>query len=171
MVGSDESVDLHAVAWVKGVLPGVAVSLEAPGSSAATQSDAGVEASVTLYLLSLVANAAGSDPRAQTWQLGLRYLVTTTAQTREREHAQLCALAFAALEAASSGSELTVDLTAPTLELWRAFGAPPKPSFFLTWPLHKARSYKSVQRVQEPLVARLRDARPAGPGPHGQGAV
>ena len=77
-----------------------------------------------------------------------RYLVTVWGGSPEAERRLLGRLLVAAMDT----REDELDLSAPSLELWRSFGVPPRPSFYLNVPVRLRRTRPAAPQVLHPAV-------------------
>jgi hypothetical protein len=135
-----DQVDNRLSEWVGTVLDGMPVSFLAPGTK-----DPG--RGVNLYLLELVSSPPLRNLVPPPWQLSLRYLVTTWAETPAEMHRALGQLAFAAMQEPELGLELEPLSGAD----WSAFGIPPRPSFILKVLVQVPRPETPPRPVLKPL--------------------
>ncbi len=135
-----EQIDARLAEWAGNVAGKVEVSFAPPADDAAG-------AGVSVYLLDLAPVPPPRDPARPLSQLLLRYLVSTWGDEPASAHRLLADLAFAALETPG----LEVELEPPPLELWRALGARPRPSFLLKLPARRERPLKLAPLVRLPL--------------------
>jgi len=140
-----DQVDRRLRDWVKSVAEGVEVRLEAPSAAETGQG-------IALYLMEVASLPPPSTHQLPPWQIGLRYLVTTWSQEAEEAHRLLGELVFAALR----NPEFQVELAPVPVEVWRAFGIAPRPSFVLQVPLQQERAQPKVKLVRAtPVVQTL----------------
>lgn len=115
--------DQRLLDWCASVLDGARASLAPP-------SDESGEDAVSVYLLDF---AHESLPRGQDkppLQLGLRYLITARGRDEKQVHDRLWQLLLDATVRGES-KQWAVEREPPPLELWRALGVAPRPSFVL----------------------------------------
>lgn len=133
--------------WVGSVIPGVELSLEAPGTKKTGRG-------VGLYLLELVQSPPPSTSKRPPLQVVLRYLVTAWSDKPEDAHQMLVELMFAAME----NMDFQVELEPIPLAVWSAFGVPPRPSFLVRVPLRQERPLPPTKLVREPLKIQMSPA-------------
>lgn len=138
-----EQADEEVLDWVRAAIPDVAVRIAAPPPADA-------ESGVWIHLLSVQPVATARGVKRPPLELALRYLVTTLSDDEGDAHRWLGILAFGALEV----TEWQVERTPPPLELWRAFGVPPRPAFIVAVPVRLERPEKEVPLVRRPPVVR-----------------
>lgn len=136
--------DQSVQSWIGGII-GEETKVSALPPSAAP----GTHAEVRAYLCAL-APAPPLRERVPPYQLIARYLVTSWAKDPADEHRLIGRLLGAALRERAD----EVDLAPPPIELWRAFGAAPRPSFFLQVPVRVQRASKEAPLVVKPPVLR-----------------
>jgi hypothetical protein len=136
--------DLRLQTWVHSVLgPQVATTPQPPGGHMPEGRCIG------LYLWALAPSMSARSNAAAPLQFSLRYLITAWSPEPEEAHADLCELAFAALDA----PEFEVDLEPPAPAVWAAFGTPPRPALGLRLSLQRARVPNSrAPMVRSPLM-------------------
>ncbi|HTU01020.1 MAG TPA: Pvc16 family protein [Candidatus Sulfotelmatobacter sp.] len=132
-----DQVDRRLRDWVKGVVEGVDVRLEAPRAAETGRG-------IGLYLMEMASLPPPSTHQLPPWQVGLRYLVTTWSPESEEAHRILGELVFAALQ----NPEFQVELEPVPADVWQAFGIAPRPSFVLRVPLQQARARPKVKLVR-----------------------
>lgn len=130
--------------WIGGIVNGVTVSLGPPEAQPSGRG-------VGLYLLELLQTSSISTTKPPPLQLTLRYLVTTWSEQPEDAHEVLTCLFFAAMES----KEFEVERTPPSIEIWRAFGVPPRPAFLLRAPLLQERPRTPAKLVRQPVRVEL----------------
>jgi hypothetical protein len=140
ITGTDEAVR----AWVASVVDGVAKVSPLPPLG-----EPPAEVEVRVYLCAL-APAPPARERVPPYQFLARYLVTCWGKNPVDEHRVLGRLVGAALEDRPEETELVPF----THELWRSFGAAPRPSFFLQVPVRVEREVKEAPPVLKPPVLR-----------------
>lgn len=133
--------DGRLVEWARQVAGDVTVSLAPPGR------DEEGSPGVGLYLWELASEAPAQTFDGRRVSLGLRYLVTTWADAPSEAHRLLGDLVFAAFRS----PDHEVDLSPVPVEVWRAFGVPPRPSFRLRVPVDVDTAARPAARVTEPL--------------------
>jgi hypothetical protein len=138
-----DEVDGRLKAWLSDLLPGVAISLDAPV-------DAPAGAEVSAYLWELAPAAPTGRGRRLPLQITLRYLISSRSDTPEQAHNLLGRVVFAAMEQ----GEYEVDLTPVPAAAWAALGVRPRPAFLLCAPLRVERQAPPAHRVLQPLVVR-----------------
>lgn len=145
-----DEVDRRLRDWVKGILEGVEVHLTAPGN--ATDKGAAEQRGIGLYLMEVAVMPPASTTRLPPLQVALRFLVTSWSDDPEEAHRLLGELVFAAME----NPEFEVELEPVPVDVWRALGVPPRPSFVLRVPLQRARHMPKAKPVTAfPLVKTL----------------
>jgi hypothetical protein len=148
--------------WIRAALgPDVPVLVGAIADAAPSS-----ETSVTLTLLHIapaprLRTGAGIPPL----QLRARYLVTVAAPEATAERQALAELAFAA----GPGTEVELEATAPSPELWQSLGVRARAALFVSVLLQRERRRPPVPRVRQPLVTQFSPSRPlvgvvVGPG-------
>jgi hypothetical protein len=140
-----EEIDQRLEDWAAALLPGVSISLEAPGPPPQTKQ-------VDVYLLDVSQTPAPRTVKRPPLQLSLRYLVTAWAETTKEAHRMLGNLMFAAMQDAS----MQVELEAAPLTLWSAFGTTPRPSFLLRVPLSLEHPETVAKPVLQPMIIRTK---------------
>jgi hypothetical protein len=135
-----DQTDLRLVEWVRSVLPGSDVSLEAP---AASQGRSGID----LYLLSLGAAPPLRGLERSPLQFSLHYLVTSWDSEPLRAHKALGDLVCAAMQEAEF--EVQFD---PSGVPWGALGVAPRPAILLKVPARLVLPEPSTALVRKPLV-------------------
>ncbi|HEY6292461.1 MAG TPA: Pvc16 family protein [Terriglobia bacterium] len=138
-----DQVDRRLRDWAKGVVEGVEVHLDAPKGAEAGRG-------IGLYLMELASLPPPSTHKLPPWQVALRYLVTTWSEEAEDAHRLLGELVFAAM----GNSEFQVELEPVAVEVWRAFGIAPRPSFVLRVPLQQQRPGPKVKLVRAAPVVK-----------------
>ena len=138
-----EQADEQMLQWARAAVPDVPVAIAPPPGSDA-------EPGVRLCLLSLHPVATMRGMRRPPLQLSLRYLVTASSGDESEAHRWLGALAFGALQV----EEWQVERAPAPLELWLAFGVPPRPAFIVAVPLRREQPEKEVPVVRRPPVVR-----------------
>jgi hypothetical protein len=105
------------------------------------------EHGVGFYLLEIIPAPPARATQAPPFQIFLRYLITTADPDATVAHKLLGTLVFAAL------ADETIDVEpAPVpLEMWRAFGVPPRPALVVRLPLRIEREQRVAPRVRQPL--------------------
>jgi len=140
-----DEVDRRLTAWVKSVVEGVDVRLAAPGTSPEKRG-------IGLFLMEVVVMPPASTTKLPPLQVALRFMVTSWSDDPEDAHRMLGELIFAAME----NSEFEVELTPVAVDVWRALGVPPRPSFVLRVPLQRARHMPKAKPVTAfPVVKTL----------------
>jgi hypothetical protein len=141
-----EAVDKSVRDWVKSVVKGVDVVLDAPCASAD-------KPAIHLHLLEVQSAVPANRDHPRSVELMLNYLVTVAAAETEVAHR-----VFGNLLAAALGrSEYEVELPQLGPEFWTAFGVAPRPAFFLKCPLTVSRE-QQVPRIREAPEIRLKPA-------------
>lgn len=131
-----DEADEKMLAWARRVVPDVAVSIAPPpGGDEA-------EGGVRIHLLSIAPVQAARGAKRPPLELALRYLVTAST------HRWLGLLAFDAMDT----REWSVESEPPGVDVWRAFGVPPRPAFIVRVPLRVARRDREAPLVRKPLV-------------------
>lgn len=141
-----DAVDQRMKAWVSEVIGEISVSLLPPARSQGK--------SVGLYLLELRDRPPLRGGSRAPLQFALRYLVTSNAEDPEEAHRALGQLLFAAME----NPDFELEQTPVAMEVWRAFGVPPQPSFTLLVPIQQERPERRAPLVRQPLVTKLSPA-------------
>lgn len=144
--------------WASRVLPGASVTL---GPPADPTGDPGVR----LHLLDLfdIPSARSTLPTAA--QVGVRYLVTSSAADPKAAHQLLGTLLFAAMDE----PDLEVSYDAPPGGLWAAAGTAPRAAFSVITRVRVERDDRPAPLVRSPLTVRDTPLRPLagvvlGPG-------
>lgn len=146
--------------WVHSVGP-ISLSYAAPSGTANGPH-------VSIFLLDVL-NAPNpgtrTGDRAPPFQVLLRYLVSVVTDDPLESQRLLCNLLFRAQEHA----EFEAELSAVSVEFWRAFNVPPRPAFLLRVPLRLEREQETAPRVRQVPELRHRRLRPLrgvvmGPG-------
>jgi hypothetical protein len=136
--------DQSIQSWIGAVIgDDTKISALPPSSAPATHAE------VRAYLCAL-APAPPLRERAPPYQLIARYLVTSWGKDPADEHRLIGRLLGAALRERAD----EVDLAPPPIELWRAFGAAPRPCFFLQVPVRVERAAQEAPLVIRPPVLR-----------------
>jgi hypothetical protein len=117
-----DETDLRLVRWVEGVLDRPRVSLSLPAG--------GEAAGVNIYLLDLEQEPLPRGSKKPPLQVALRYLVTVGDEDLAQAHRHLWKLLVDAAGRAEA-NHWTVEREPPPLELWRALGLTPRPSFVM----------------------------------------
>jgi len=135
-----DEMDRRLKAWVTAILGDIPVSLAPPGRAQGK--------SVGLYLMELCDKPPLRGAARSPLQFALRYLVTTWAEDPEEAHRTLGQLLFAAMD----NADFEIEKTPVSMEVWLAFGVPPRPSFQLLLPMRKERPERKAPLVRQPLV-------------------
>lgn len=153
-----DDADRSMLAWVASVpdVPPVVLhpTKQQPGDKA-----------VGLRLLDIASTPPQRNAHQSVWQFRLRYLVTASAPDALETHAILGKL----LLAATIREDWEIDSVPPSLELWRALGLEPQPSFVIAVRWRHEVGAPRVGRVVHPLTVehrRMADlkGRVVGPG-------
>lgn len=136
-----DEADEKMLAWARRIVPDVAVSIAPPLADDA-------EPGVRIHLLSIAPVQAARGAKRPPLELALRYLVTTTATDAADAHRWLGVLAFDAMDI----REWSVESEPPPIDVWRAFGVPPRPAFIVRVPLRLERRDREAPLVRKPLV-------------------
>jgi hypothetical protein len=127
--------------WILSVAEGAEVSLAAPNGPRPGSG-------IGLYLIEVMkAPPPHTIKRPAPLQLTLRYLITAWSEKPEDAHQQLVGLMLAAMES----GEYEVESEPLPINVWTAFGAPPRPSFLLRVPLSHERPPLTAKLVRQPL--------------------
>ncbi|MEO8133190.1 MAG: Pvc16 family protein [Betaproteobacteria bacterium] len=144
-----DQLDRDVIAWVA-ALPGIPeVVLQPPDDQAGRHG-------ICLYMVDLRQEPAQRGTRRLTWSFQVRYLVTAHAPDPVEAHKILGAVLAAAIEK----EDFDVDSDAPSLELWRALGAKPRPAFMLSVPWRHQRDLPQPPMVMHPLTIDPRQSVP-----------
>jgi len=137
-----DEIDKRLEIWARDVSEGkdLEISFDAPA--------AGDKTSIYLYLLDILPTPPGRGVRLPPLQITLRYLVVPQAKTSGEAHRLLGNLIIAAMETA----EFEVEKEPLPLELWRAFGIAPRPSFVLRVPFRHERKEQIAPPVRFPVT-------------------
>jgi hypothetical protein len=103
---------------------------------------------VNVYLAAILPAPPLRGEHRAPLQLALRYLVSAWAPEVAEQHRLLGALAVGAM----TDSRYEVELESVPADLWQAFGAIPRPSFYLKVPVRQARPEPKVKLVRKPIV-------------------
>ena len=123
-----DEVDQRVEDWIGTVLQNVKVTFSAP-----TTGNSG--SGISCYLLEFGESPPGRGTKRPPLRFTSRYLITAWADEPREAHKLIGALVFAALE----NADFEVDLKPPSMEVWRAFGVHPLPSFVTEFLCVKAR--------------------------------
>jgi hypothetical protein len=134
-----DQVDQTLIRWVQSILAGSQVLMTPPQASESGEG-------VGLFLMDAILTPPPRGAKRPPLQIGLRYLVTTWAESPEQAHRMFGDLLFAALES----NEFEVE-SGPR-DVWIAFGVAPRPSFVLRVPLRRERPERIAPLVRAPLV-------------------
>lgn len=153
-----DEIDEQLEDWTTERVDVPSVSFDPPGEESSAQG-------VSLFLLELMDAPPPRTTEPTPFQLFLRYLVTTWAETPQKAHRILGELVFEAMQA----EDFDLELTAPENMLWKSLGISPRPSFFLSVPFRRERPRPEPQMVRQPLVLETAQLRPmagriVGPG-------
>lgn len=138
-----DEIETQIGTWISDTHNNVLVQTIAPGEIAK-------ERCIGLYLLDLLPTTPSELGPSKLFQLSLRFLVTSWADTPEASHRLLGEVALSVAEHPVYDLEL-VPLPAQS---WSAFGVAPRPSFMLRAPLQQERSQPVVKLVREPIIIR-----------------
>jgi hypothetical protein len=136
-----DDIDHSLKDWIGTIIPGVAVSFDAPGNAKTATKG------ISVYLLELLQSLPPSTLKRAPLQLTLRYLITTWSDSPEDAHKMLGRVALAALDHPG----FVVESESLPMELWRAFGVSPVPSIVLRVPLRQERPEAKAKPVLSPM--------------------
>jgi hypothetical protein len=108
----------------------VAALSDTPVSLMPPRGDDQEDAGVSIYLLDFSQEPVPRGPRKPPLQLSLRYLISVGGHDVGRAHRELWRLLVDAV-VRSESDDWSVERDPPTLEVWRALGVAPRPSFLL----------------------------------------
>lgn len=138
-----DEVDGRLTDWARSVLQSADVSFAAPN-----EVDKGKV--VIMYLMELVSTPPLRSGRRPPLQVSLRYLVTVRSDEPVDGHRMLGELMLAAM----GNSEFEVEPDPVPVEVWRAFGVGPRPSFVLRVTVTLERREDLAPLVRKPLVVK-----------------
>ena len=138
-----DQVDGKLTDWARSILPSVDVSFAAPNEVEKGEA-------VNMYLMEISSTAPLRSGHRPPLQITLRYLVTVKSDDLLAGHRMLGELMFAAMDDA----EFEVEPEPVPVEVWRAFGVGPRPSFVLRVPLIVERPEDRAPLVKKPLVVK-----------------
>ncbi|HEX9981620.1 MAG TPA: hypothetical protein VGF69_00010 [Thermoanaerobaculia bacterium] len=136
-----DQMDERLLAWARKVVPDVAAQIAPPPDDEAN-------AGVRIHLLTIQPVNAPRGARRPPLELTLSYLVTTFAADARDAHRWLGTLAF---EAMSTPEWQVADEPLP-VDVWRAFGVPPRPSFVVRMPVRFAREEHLAPPVRSTVL-------------------
>ena len=140
-----DDIDQSLKDWIGTVIPGIAVTFDAPGDGKAASRG------ISVYLLEVLQALPPSTLKRSPLQLTLRYLITTSADSAGDAHKMIGQLALAALD----HSGFVVEAESLPIELWRAFGIAPRPSLVLRVPLRQERPEPKAKPVLSPMRVKV----------------
>jgi len=132
-----DTVDQRLQQWVHSIHDQIEVHFTAPKSGEDIKG-------IGLYLMEIVILPPPSSTKLPPLQVALRYLVTSWSDRAEDAHRLLGDLIFAAME----NPEFEVEMQPVPIDVWTAFGVPPRPSFVLRVPLQRERSKPEAKPVR-----------------------
>jgi hypothetical protein len=138
-----DGIDNALKTWIVSALGDVDVSLEPPGACPH-------DGCVSLYLLDMQHAPPATRGRSKIFSLSLRYLVTTWDEDPLEAHRRLGELATRVAE----HPDYDIDLDALPVDIWPAFGVPPRPAFVLRAPCVPERALPAVDLIREPPIVR-----------------
>jgi hypothetical protein len=153
-----EAVDARLRDWAAQVVPGTAVTLDAPAAD-------GRADEVAVHLVELADLPPARGPAPPSRQVLLRYLVSAGGEDPLVAHGRLGRLLFAAMEE----PDFEVACSAVPAGYWQAAAARPRPAFVLSVPLRLAAEIPEPVLVREPVTLRIGvssalEGRLVGPG-------
>ncbi len=141
MMDNIDNVDRQLGEWINSVLENMELSFGPPADNSDGHG-------VSLYLMELAHSPLPAGQRKVLRQISLRYLVTSWAESPLEAHRILGKLIFAAME----NAEFEVEPGTAPIDVWKAFGIAPRPSFILRRNLRVERPETVAPMVRVPMT-------------------